>query len=148
MRSKWQEVGTDKVAIVVFLDLCLLGHEWSPNLVLLSLLPVELLLIRSIGQVTFCVQVISNRLFSGPPVDSFSVPRIHRNPVQPLRNALSNDRHSASIHVIQPNKAFAHPIDFVRVSPVGLIDDKAVAVNQIEHVGQEAVGSMRGSLKI
>ena len=118
------------------------------NLMLLSLPPIELLHIRSIGQVTFCVQVISNRLFSGPPVDPFSIARIHGNPVQPLRNALSNDRHSASIHVIQPNEAFAHPLDLVRIGPVGLVDDKPVAVDQIDHIGQETVGSMRGSLKI
>src|SRR5438132_11455101 len=103
-------VVTDKVAIVVFLDLCLLGYEMLSNLVLLSLPPIELLHIRSIGQVTLCVQVISNGFFSGPPVDPFSVPRIHRNPVQPLGNALSNDRHSASSHVFLPNEAFGHLI--------------------------------------
>src|SRR5919108_1393931 len=104
--------------------------------------------IGRIREMAACVEVVTDRLFSRAPIDPLTMFWVHRYPVKPLRNTLTDDRHLACFHVVQAEEAFTHPLDLVRVCPVGLVHDQSVAIDQIDHVGQQPVSLVRGAVYI
>ena len=48
------------------------------------------------------------------------------------------------LHFVDSDQARAHAVDFLRIAPIGLVNDNTVAVDQIGHIRQEAVSAMRG----
>ena len=63
--------------------------------------------------------------------------------MESLGNSLANDRHVIRLHFVESNEARADASEFLRIAPIGLLNDDAVAVDQIGHIWQEAVSAMR-----
>lgn len=63
--------------------------------------------------------------------------------MQALRDSLAEDRYFVRLHFFAPEQASAHAVDLVRVAPVRFVNHYAVAVDQIDHIGQGAVGAVR-----